>query len=134
MKRRKLKVIRAAWLSTMWLGVIGLLVGASLLLFGYLSHETAASAAAAASGTVEFNYYLEWSRVVGLVLFSAAGVLLAVALLLPSFLCQAQCIARSSIFDDGAGVGPFDDEQHRHYDDVLLILNTLFWGHIIFCS
>ena len=93
--RRKQKRMRLAWLTATWLSVLGIIIGASLLLFGYLSEPPPAS-------NVEFNYFLEWSRIFGLILFAIAGVVLAVCLLLPSFIFQEQCFVfdRSNLLDD----------------------------------
>lgn len=103
--------MRVIWVTITWLSVLGLIMGTSLLLFGYLSAPMTTSTLS----TAEFNYYLECSRVFGLVLFSAAGIVLALCLLLPSFVCPAQCFDShasnlSNLLDDC----DIDDERSLH--------------------
>lgn len=90
--RRKLKRMRLVWLIATWIGVICLILGTSLLIFGYSMKDKPANE--------QFNYYLECSRVFGLILFAIGSLILTVCLLLPSFVCQDQCFVFNKVDDD----------------------------------
>jgi hypothetical protein len=84
--------MRLVWLIATWIGVICLILGTSLLIFGYSMKDKPANE--------QFNYYLECSRVFGLILFAIGSLILTVCLLLPSFVCQDQCFVFNKVDDD----------------------------------
>lgn len=131
--------MRFLWLATTWLSVIGLVLGASLLLVGYLSeqktppssHSSKSIEIAKEEATAtEFNYFLECSRVFGLILFSVSGFVLAMCLIMPSFLCQNQCFtfSHSSIDDDL----PSQSINVSRFWLLLLFLSLVFLSNLYF--
>ncbi len=95
---------RLLWKCSFWLGLILLLIGSCLLTYGYVNKERAIIIGSVADHAdivdtyaVKFNDSLGTCRVLGFLVFMAGGCLLAVALLLPSFLCYKQCIYREDV-------------------------------------
>ena len=98
------------WKCSFWTGILLLLTGLGMLLYGYVSSERAVIVGQLENRVdivdkyaEKFNESLEACKVFGLVAFLAGGLVLACSLLLPSFFCYRQCIYRdrdhSSSFD-----------------------------------
>lgn len=117
------------WVASTWISVIVLVLGSALLLFGYLGKESEI-----VSGN-QLNYYVEWSRVLGLILFSAAGLVLALCLILPSFVCQKQCFVfdRSSLDDDVLPPTSINVNFKNHFYSFFFLV-LIFFVLIFICS
>jgi len=48
---------------------------------------------------LKFNDLIENCKVFGLLLFTLAGIIVSLSLILPSFICYKQCIYKDDLFD-----------------------------------
>ena len=62
---------------------------------------------------IEFNNNIENFKIIGLIIFTFGGFIIAGSLVAPSFICYRQCLFKDDIFeyDDPKYVGPFEQEQ-----------------------
>lgn len=106
--RKKFKRIRLLWEFLLWIGLLSVLTASALLIYGFMNHEKVAVVIDAEENmneyvnlsATDYNYYLEWCRLIGLILFTFGGILLALSLILPSFLCYEQCIFKTDLSDE----------------------------------
>lgn len=106
-KRAKDKRLRIVWMFLFAIGMIALLTGSSLLVFGFFSTEKQVIVDKFDDHTqiidkyaIQYNEYIESCRAFGLFLFIIGGIIVSISLILPSFLCYRQCLYKEDDFDD----------------------------------
>ena len=103
--RVKNKRLRLIWKLSFWVGLIIILLGSSMLLFGYSIEEKSIFVGSINNieivdkDAIRFNEYLEAFKIIGLFAFTIGGIIVAVSLVMPSFVFYKQCIYKDDIYD-----------------------------------
>lgn len=107
LKRAKDKKLRVIWMFLFAIGMIALLTGSSLLVFGFLSTEKEVIVDKFEDQTeiidkyaIQYNHYIESCRALGLFLFIIGGIIVSISLILPSFLCYRECLFKEDDWDE----------------------------------
>ena len=80
-------------------------VSSGMLIFGFFNKEKTVYIGSidqvqiVDKSALKFNQLIENCKVFGLLLFTLAGVILSLSLILPSFICYKQCIYKDDLFD-----------------------------------